>query len=73
MKNIKEEISEIFRKWSDLEEDYDEGADQILSLISSKLPKEKDYDGNEFSAREVQSYNQCLAEIKDLIKTLNQS
>jgi len=68
MKNIKKEIKNI------LKNNYIEDApDLILSLISSKLPKEKDYDGNEFSAREVQSYNQCLAEIKALIKTFNQS
>ena len=73
---MKKEIEEILKQYScwTLKKGYGcipELTDQILSLIIEKLPKEKKID-KEFSTDERRyphGFNQCLVEIKQLLKS----
>ena len=71
MKNIKEEIANLIT--DKLGVCTKELPEEILALISSRLPKEKIMKIFEESMDYCDGFNQALKEIKDLFKTLNQS
>lgn len=81
MKNIKEEIIEIIMGGMSIttfgaKEMAEREADQILSLISSRLPKEKELTLEGLKTEEAKrylfcengGYNTCLNEIKQLLR-----